>query len=679
MKLLADAFSQGRFILDLRAREMGSICQEAVGHLVSMGAIPAGMADAIQAALLKREEEHSTAIGNAVAIPHVYLEGTPEPVIAFVRLAKPVNLGAPDRVPTQFLFFLLGPPGAAGKHLDALAGIARLATNDEFRFDIGQAKNGQELLGALNRFIARTARRPERVVEPDDGLAYTPGLFSGLMADVRRRLPHYVSDFVDGLHPKCAGSSLFLFFACLAPAVTFGGVMAVQTGGAIGAVEMLLATALCGICYALLAGQPLIILGGTGPLLVFTAVLYRLCNDLKVDFLPAYAWVGIWSAVILFILAATNAGCLMRYFTRFTDEIFAALISLIFIYEAAKSLVYVFHDMDVEKNADTALLSLLLALGTFYIAMTLSRIRNSRYLLPKVREFLSDFGPTIALAAMALVAYWLRAVNLDVLSAPDKFGTTSGRPWYVRLFEAPWWVRMAAIVPALLVTVLVYLDQNITGRLINSKDHKLRKGAAYHLDLAVVGGLMGVCSLFGLPWLVAATVRSLNHVRSLATVEQTVSAGGAARDRILHVRETRVTGLIIHALVGLSLFLLPVLRTVPMAVLYGLFLFMGIVSMAGNQFFERLSLWIMDSARYPTTHYTRRVPIWTIHKFTGLQLICLVVLWMVKVSPMAIVFPLVIAMLVPIRLLANRFFDQRHLAALDAEEEPEDEGTHWFG
>ena len=63
--------------------------------------------------------------------------------------------------------------------------------------------------------------------------------------------------------------------------------------------------------------------------------------------------------------------------------------------------------------------------------------------------------------------------------------------------------------------------------------------------------------------------------------------------------------------------------------------------------------------------------------FTLLQLACLGVLWFVKSSGVGILFPVFIAMLVPIRLLAARFFTTEHLAALDAEEEPEEEETHW--
>ena len=114
-----------------------------------------------------------------------------------------------------------------------------------------------------------------------------------------------------------------------------------------------------------------------------------------------------------------------------------------------------------------------------------------------------------------------------------------------------------------------------------------------------------------------------------------------------------------------------------MAVLYGLFLFMGVVSMSGNQFFERLSLWLKDPDLYPVTHYIRRVPRWAIHAFTGLQLVCLGVLWFVKSSSLGILFPVFIALLVPVRLLAGQYFAPEYLAALDAEEEPEEEQTHW--
>jgi len=682
MKRLRDAFEQGHVLLDLEASDMASAIRETVSHMVAQGTLSEPAAEHVVTALVDRELEAPTAIGHAMAVPHAYLDGIQQQTVQFVRLSHPVNLGAPDGIPTQFLFFLMGPPGASAGHIDTLANIARLMSNDEFRYDLGRAEDRTDLLEAVQRFVDHSTFPALPAREAAIGLESSGRLCGGLLDDVRRRSACYASDFRDGLQSKSLSSTLFLFFACLAPAVTFGGIMGAETAGQMGVVEMLVASAFCGIVYALVSGQPLIILGGVGPLLVFTGILYRLSADMQLPFLSTYAWVGFWTALLLLILAVTDASCLMRYFTRFTDEIFSALMALIFIYEALRAIVATFQTSFAETtHHDGAFFSLMLAFGTFYVGMTLSRFRRSKYLLSWMREFLADFGPTLALVAMTLLAWVLRSeVTVDTLQAPGSLQTSTGRAWLVDPFETPVWARWMALGPALLATVLVYLTQNITARLVNSPDHKLRKAPAYHLDLAVVGVLIGICSLFGLPWLVAATVRSLAHVRGLAETEEVTTPGGDTSERVIHVQENRVTGLAIHVLIALSLLIIPLLKVVPVAVLYGVFLYMGVVSLAGNQFFERLTLWLTDPELYPRTHYLRQAPTKVIHRFTLVQLGCLIVLCVITLSPnpsLRLCFPLFIAMLVPVRMLVGRAFQDEHLTALDAEETPHEEETHW--
>jgi hypothetical protein len=298
-----------------------------------------------------------------------------------------------------------------------------------------------------------------------------------------------------------------------------------------------------------------------------------------------------------------------------------------------------------------------------------------------MRELLADFGPMLALGAMTLLAFVLRSeVSVDTLQAPGSLQTSTGRAWLVDPMATPVWARWMALGPAMLAAVLIYLTQNITARLVNSPDHRLQKAPAYHLDLAVVGVLIGICSAFGLPWLVAATVRSLAHVRGLAETEEVVTPGGETRERVIHVQENRVTGLAIHVLMALSLLVIPLLKVVPMAVLYGVFLYMGVVSLTGNQFFERLTLWLTDPELYPRTHYLRQAPTKVIHRFTLVQLACLIVLCVITLSPnpsLRLSFPLFIALLVPVRMLVGRSFQEAHLQALDAEETPQEEETHW--
>ncbi len=628
--------------------------------------------------VLQRESEASTAIGRGLAVPHCLVPGLDQPLVALARLSTPVNLGAPDGRPVHFVVLLLSPEQASELHLELLVAAARLFSDDEVVADITFATSRQDVLDAVTGFFSLEApARPARTNTgrfEADGLLPTGRFAGGLRGDIRRRLPHYLGDFVDGLHPKALAATLFLYFACIAPTVAFGGLMHQLTQGSIGVTEMIVSTAVGGTVYALFCGQPLTIVGGTGPLLVFTGVIYELCVGFELPFLPFFSWVGLWTAAFCMAIALFDGSVFIRFCTRFTDEIFALLISAIFVSEALREMWHVFEDPEVTPY--TALVALVLAIGTFYLATSLKDFRRSVYLRPQIREFLADFGSVIAIAVMIGVAVLFDRSDLPVLFVPDQLGTSSGRPWLVQLGSLPMWAMLGASVPAILGTVLMYLDQNITTRLVNQADNKLRKGAAYHLDFLVISLLIAFNSFFGLPWLVAATVRSLNHVRALATYEVSVTRG-QVHEHIVHTRETRLTGLGIHLLIGASVFVLPWLKArgieIPMSVLFGLFLFMGISSLSGNQLWERVKLWAKEPASYPQTHYVRRVPRRYLHSYTAIQMLCLGVLWLVKLSAYALFFPLVIAVMVPIRLFLGRYYPPQVLDMLDSEEEPEEE------
>ena len=601
-------------------------------------------------------------LGHGTEIVHAQVDSPGLFVQAVIGLSESSKAVTSDGEHLDFVWVLLSD-GKTHPHLDMVAEFGHLMAKPEFRTAAIAARTREAFDATYELALAKEAdvRKHEVPDELDSG----GGLFLGIIADIKRRYPLMVGDYVDGLNAKSIAAIFFLFFACLAPAIAFGGLLSVLTDGAIGAIEMIVATAICGITYALFSGQPLTILGSTGPVIIFMGILYSSTERLGIDYMASLAWVGFWTAGFLLILAITGACTWIRYFTRFTDDTFAALISLIFIYEAVKDIVGVFRD-DGTSYA-TALLSLVLALGTYGLARGLGRFRASVYLRRYIREFVADFGPAIAIGAMTLVAFLLHEVELETLAVPDSFATTSGRPWIVDPFVAPMWVWFAAAIPGALLSILLYLDQNITVRLVNNPQYKLEKGAGYHLDLALIGILVAVCSVFGLPWMVAATVRSLNHVRALAKVDQS--------DNVTGVVETRVSSLGVHVAIALSLLALPLLKLVPMSVLFGLFLFMGVASMKGNELFERLRLFVMDPAMYPPTSYVRAVPSGVIRNFTLIQTFCLAVLWVVKTSVVGILFPLFIGLLVPVRMSLNKFFKAEHLALLDAEEEPEDEET----
>ena len=83
------------------------------------------------------------------------------------------------------------------------------------------------------------------------------------------------------------------------------------------------------------------------------------------------------------------------------------------------------------------------------------------------------------------------------------------------IFALPTKLKLLSFFPASLLTLLFYLDQNISVRAVNAFDC-LKKGTAYHLDLLVLSFITFGLSLLGLPFTCAATVQSLSHVRAMS-------------------------------------------------------------------------------------------------------------------------------------------------------------------
>ncbi len=658
-------------LLDLAASDLRGLVEQAADELVNAGKLEPRHRAAIQATLEKRGHGELYDLGSGVGVVRVRYEGQDGDAYRCALIRVPDGVRARDHERVHYVWLIVAPYGGDTPSDEELEPFGWMLHDEHFSASIIGANDPMQVLATYQLYLEHieappSQRRPSLAPRLPETAIASKGFGASLVADIRRKLPFYRSDFVDGFNMKGLATILFLFFACLAPSIAFGGLLSFLTDGEIGAVEALLATAVGGVTYALFSGQPLTLLGSTGPVTIFIALLYSLCKQLGVPFLPGLFWIGMWTSLMMVAFALTNTARYILFFTRFTDEIFAALIALIFITEALRDIVGDIFGAEVPSTG--ALLSLILALGTYMIALQLSRVRQKPLLTKTAREFLADFGPTIAIFVMTAVAWYMRPIEIDNLAVPDHFATTTGRGWVVDPMEAPVWFWFASIPIAGLGAVLLYLDQNITVRLVNSPQHRLRKGDGYSLDMAVIGVLVAVCAVFGLPWVVAATVRSLNHVRSLATVRH-----HARGEHIISVMENRLTPLVVHALIGGSLLLLTLLREIPMSVVFGLFLYMGIASLRGNQFVDRLKLWFADPALYPPTHYVRRVSRPVLHSFTAIQVLCLSVLWIVKSSTYGVLFPLCIAMLVPVRRSLNRVFSQKDLAFLDADENPDEE------
>uniref|UniRef100_A0A3Q4H0D2 Anion exchange protein n=1 Tax=Neolamprologus brichardi TaxID=32507 RepID=A0A3Q4H0D2_NEOBR len=541
----------------------------------------------------------------------------------------------------------------------------------------------------------------------------------GLYLDIKRKLPWFPSDFYEGFHIQSISAVLFIYLGCITNAITFGGLLGDATDNYQGVMESFLGTALAGSVFCFFGGQPLIILSSTGPILIFEKLLFEFSKSNSIDYMELRLWIGMHSCLQCFILVATDASYIIKYMTRFTEEGFSSLISFIFISDAIKKMVGAFKYYPINTDfkpdyvttykcespmpdnsssvsglnvtaldwsqlskkecvkyggslvgksckfvPDLALMSFILFFGTYSMTVSLKKFKFSRYFPTKVGKLSVYICVLLNQVTQCFCKTHNELFHHSGLKTSIKTPTRPGRGWLVMPFgKNPWWVYLASFVPALLVTILIFMDQQISAVIVNRKENKLKKGCGYHLDLFWVGVLMATCSFLGLPWYVAATVISIAHIDSLK-MESESSAPGE-QPQFLGVREQRVTGILVFVLTGVSIFLAPVLKFIPMPVLYGVFLYMGVASLSGIQFWDRIKLYMMPSKHQPDYTYLRHVPLRRVHLFTLIQIICLAVLWVLKSTFLAIIFPVMILGLMVVRKMLDMVFSQHDLAWLD--------------
>ena len=108
-------------------------------------------------ALLEREQQGSTGVGQGVAVPHARLAGLDRMAGVFVKLETPVPFDAVDDRPVDLLFALFAPRDSGVEHLRALAKVSRLLRQSELREHLRQARTGDALYALLSRDVAPNA------------------------------------------------------------------------------------------------------------------------------------------------------------------------------------------------------------------------------------------------------------------------------------------------------------------------------------------------------------------------------------------------------------------------------------------------------------------------------------------------------------------------------------------
>ncbi|KAH8052823.1 inorganic anion exchanger [Aureococcus anophagefferens] len=171
-----------------------------------------------------------------------------------------------------------------------------------------------------------------------------------------------------------------------------------------------------------------------------------------------------------------------------------------------------------------------------------------------------------------------------------------------------------------------------------SKEFNLKKGSAYHLDFFVLGICIVCTGILGIPPCNGLIPQAPLHTKSLCVVSK-VKRGSKTVDVVDRTYEQRYTNLAQAAMTGVVCArpLIGVLGKIPNATLDGLFLFMALSSLPGNELWDRVKLFSVAF-----------------------------LIFFVTLTPIAMTFPLFIAALVYIRTkILPKYYDAAVLELLD--------------
>ncbi|HZH61290.1 MAG TPA: fructose-specific PTS transporter subunit EIIC [Metabacillus sp.] len=103
-------------------------------------------------AVLDREKQSTTGIGDGIAIPHAKTSAVKEPAIVFGRSVEGVDYESLDGQPSFLFFMIAAPEGANNTHLEALSKLSSILMKQEVRDQLLAAKTPEDVLAIIDNY-----------------------------------------------------------------------------------------------------------------------------------------------------------------------------------------------------------------------------------------------------------------------------------------------------------------------------------------------------------------------------------------------------------------------------------------------------------------------------------------------------------------------------------------------
>jgi hypothetical protein len=542
-------------------------------------------------------------------------------------------------------------------------------------------EENQDVAGEEVEVEAPAPAGRQNSIESDDSESEPLFQFlAGMQNDLKARVPLYKDDWS---RPKSiytvVNATCFAFVIQLIPALIFAELMSRETEGNISTAEVLMSSAIIGIIYAVFAGQPLVIMGITGPVALLLGTSYGLTATFNADYFPFFFWICFWAGLMHIISAMIGLVSLVWSVTPFTSQIFELFIAITFIYSSVKDLIepIYFGQGEYREDRSAQYAQLFIGLLTMNIAWTLHFAETWVSFTRQVRVFVSSYNTLIAVVIgtafsyLPGVAQWDNGVDglerVDVV-APWDWQPTVDRPWVTNPFSG---IDAAgifgAIIPGFMFFLLFIIDHNVSSILTQSPKFNLKKPPAYHWDFFVLGITFFPCAILGLPPGNGLIPQAPLHARALCQREYREDEHGVKHEVVVHCEEQRWSGLAQATLMFVALAAFSVISWIPRGCLFGLFLYLGMGALHGNEIWERFMLSFMLAKKRPQIPVVREVPWKTVQIWTFIQgALALGVFSIGQFTSVGYLYPALLTALVPFRTyVLTRFFDDEHLKVLD--------------
>lgn len=145
---ITELLKKDTIILDLKATSKAEVIDELVNKLDSAGRL--NNKEDYKKAILKRESEFSTGIGDGIAIPHAKTAAVKTPALAFGRSVDGIDYDSLDGNPANIFFMIAASEGANSTHLETLSRLSTMLMNPDFKAKLLEAKSEDEILNLVD-------------------------------------------------------------------------------------------------------------------------------------------------------------------------------------------------------------------------------------------------------------------------------------------------------------------------------------------------------------------------------------------------------------------------------------------------------------------------------------------------------------------------------------------------